>query len=100
MIVFDHVEVFTRCPITHRESVRYGSGMYVVGANAAPSYPEDDRWHTTTQEAFMNHAQTLVADDDPSIRLLLAATLEFAGLEVQTAPSLWSSVPRTPLLCS
>jgi hypothetical protein len=56
--------------------------MYVVGANAAPSYPEDDRWHTTTQEAFMNHAQTLVVDDDPSIRLLLAATLEFAGLEV------------------
>ena len=60
--------------------------MYVVGANAAPSSPEYDRWHTTTQEAFMNHGQTLVVDDDPNIRLLLTATLEFEGLEVQSAP--------------
>jgi DNA-binding response OmpR family regulator len=60
--------------------------MYVVGANDAPSSPEYDRWHTTTQEAFMNHGQTLVVDDDPNIRLLLTATLEFEGLEVQMAP--------------
>lgn len=60
--------------------------MYVVGANAAPSYQKYDRWHTATQEAFMNHGQTLVVDDDPNIRLLLTATLEFEGLEIQTAP--------------
>jgi len=60
--------------------------MYVVGANAAPSYQEHDWWHTTTQETFMKRGQMLVVDDDPNIRLLLTATLEFEGLEVQTAP--------------
>jgi two-component system OmpR family response regulator len=34
----------------------------------------------------MNCGRVLVVDDDPNIRLLLTATLEFAGFEVQTAP--------------
>lgn len=60
--------------------------MYIVDANAALSSQEHDRWHTTTQEAFMNRGQMLVVDDDPNIRLLLAASLEFEGFELQTAP--------------
>jgi two-component system OmpR family response regulator len=38
------------------------------------------------QEVFMNRGRMLVVDDDPNIRLLLTATLESAGFEVQTAP--------------
>ena len=34
----------------------------------------------------MNRGRILVVDDDPSIRFLLTASLEFEGLEVQTAP--------------
>jgi two-component system OmpR family response regulator len=35
---------------------------------------------------FMNRGRILVVDDDPNIRFLLTASLEFEGLEVQTAP--------------
>jgi two-component system response regulator MprA len=35
---------------------------------------------------FMNRGQTLVVDDDPSIRMLLTGILELEQLEVQTAP--------------
>jgi two-component system OmpR family response regulator len=34
----------------------------------------------------MNRGRILVVDDDPNIRFLLTASLEFEGLEVQTAP--------------
>jgi two-component system, OmpR family, response regulator len=34
----------------------------------------------------MSRGRILVVDDDPNIRLLLTATLEFAAFEVQTAP--------------
>jgi DNA-binding response OmpR family regulator len=38
------------------------------------------------RRAFMNRGWILVVDDDPNIRLLLTATLELEGFEVQTAP--------------
>ena len=34
----------------------------------------------------MNRGRVLVVDDDLNIRLVLTASLEFAGFEVQTAP--------------